>query len=155
MNFSYVLEDEGVLAGWEHSHELSTAGREELLWNFFPGDISICTEDAILETNFGWVPILHFCLSLVGVVRDLLVEENAVARYVFTEADESLTFHRKSNLVTMQSSFSSTLLVCAVVDLRNATMEFAPRVISELGASYPSLLKASIVEEISSMLKRL
>src|SRR5438045_1039937 len=99
MKITYRLADGPKAIGWEHRHSCATAVRGELLWSFFPGDVGIGDGEVEFETNYGWVPVLHFSLSMIAVYGRLSRAEDATERYTFTEADEFLSFQRDKTAV--------------------------------------------------------
>jgi hypothetical protein len=150
MRINYCLGDRSILVGWEHSHGFAAVSREEILWHFFPGDIEIRTNGGGIRTRFGWVPILHFGLSLVHICRMLLTAEKASSQYVFTEADESITFQRLGESLRLQASFDSATLACSVREFCRAVSEFVIRVVSEIGNDYPNFLETPLADEMAT-----
>jgi hypothetical protein len=139
----------------ESTRDFGSVGRGDLLWHFFPGDVGLRVDGATIETRFGWVPVFHFALSLIHICQVLAVARDSSSRYVFTEADDSIAFHRNGETVRIEASFGSPVLTCSMIQLCNAVVEFALRIVSEIGASYPSLLENALSEEVVSKAREL
>ena len=71
MEITYHLASGPNGIGWEHRHNCATAPRTDLLWSFFPGNVGIKEGEDPFETNFEWVPILHFSLSMIAIYESL------------------------------------------------------------------------------------
>jgi hypothetical protein len=99
------------------------------------------------ETNFGWVPILHFSLSMIAVYGSLSKADDAAERYAFTEADEFLSFQRDQSAVHIEPSFRPVRVISPMATMRIAVKSFTEQVISDLGSAYPSLLDNPLAEE--------
>ena len=134
--------------GWEHRHSPASATRDALLWSFFPGGVGIKDGEVAFETNFGWVPVLHFALSMIGIYERLLRADDATERYQFTESDDYLTFTRRGVAVAIEPSFCPVRVITQMTSMRAAVRSFTERVISDLGSAYPSLLENPLVGEI-------
>jgi len=150
VELTYRLESGPNFMGWERHRDSGAASRRDLLLSFFPGDIGIITDDAEFETNFGWVPILHFAMSMVTIHEELTAADHVVGRYVFTEATEVLSFRRNGMQVMIAPSFRSTRMTCSVEELRSAIKAFVPQVLSGIGSEYPALSDTDLAREMTS-----
>jgi hypothetical protein len=148
MEITYRLAGGPNAIGWEHRHNCATAPGADLLWSFFPGDVGIKEGEDGFETNFGWVPILHFSLSMIAIYESLSKVGDVIERYIFTEADESLSFRRSGTAVVIEPSFSPTRIISHMAAMRVAVKSFTERVISDLGSAYPSLLENTLIDEM-------
>jgi hypothetical protein len=148
MEIYYRLAGGPAAIGWEHRHSCATAARNDLLWSFFPGDIGIRAGGKAFETDFGWVPILHFTLSLVVIYENLSKAADAVEAYIFTEALGSIKFTRSQDLVVIEPSFRAVTVIDQMNAMRAAVKSFTERVILNLGSAHPSLLENPLTSEI-------
>src|SRR6201995_4723047 len=112
MEITYRREDRPDHVGWEHRQDVSAASRGELLWYFFPVSLEMRSNGEAWETGFSWVPVLHFGLSLLHICKSLDGSPQAHANYGFTESDDILEFRRRGDVVTVESSFDPTVIVC-------------------------------------------
>ena len=143
------LEERPDPVGWEHRRECATATRGELLWSFFPGDVSIRVDDKYWETDLGWVPLLHFALSLADICEKLGLREHTGATYHFTESDAEIRFHRSGEVVEISPSSSDFQGVCTLSEFQQAVSRLLYQVLEDAGARYSSVLNTPLAAEIS------
>jgi hypothetical protein len=143
------LEERPDPVGWEHRRDCATATRGEILWHFFPGDVSIRVDDDYWETNLGWVPLLHFALSLADICEALGAAERADAEYCFTESDDVIRFHRSGEIVRICPGSGNFQGVCTLSEFRQAVSRLLYQVLEDAGARSSSILETSLAAEIS------
>ncbi|WP_369244492.1 hypothetical protein [Streptomyces sp. R41] len=149
IEFRGRLEERPDPVGWEHRRDCASATRGELLWYFFPGDVSIRVDSNCWETNLGWVPLLHFSLSLADIYTTLGVAGDTDAKYYFTESDAEIRFHRSGEMVTISPSFGDFQGSCRLSEFRQAIGRFLYDVIEDIGARFSSVLETPLAAEIS------
>jgi hypothetical protein len=155
MKITYSLERRPDRRGWERDRDCAQASRGDLLWYFFPGDIGIWENDTGFETKFGWVPILHFALSMIDVCEKISTANGPHARYNFTESDDSISFCKDGGTVLIESTFGRYGIEANFVEFRQAVKGFVVRVVADLGSRYPALREVNLVEEIVSRAEEL
>ncbi|MGQ4390622.1 hypothetical protein [Streptomyces sp. SAS_270] len=148
IEFGGRLEERPDPIGWEHRRDCASATRGELLWSFFPGDVSIRVDDDYWETDLGWVPLLHFALSLADICMRLNVTGRSDADYHFTESDAEIRFRREGEIVTISPSSDAFEGICTIAELRPAVSRFLFRVLEDIGARFSSILETSLAAEI-------
>jgi hypothetical protein len=121
-----------------------------MLWYFFPGDIGIQAEGGVIETRFGWVPILHFALSMANVLDVISQADNTSISYGFTEADEDIEFTRHGMNIRIEASFESTAVSCSLDEFRQSVTEFVRQVVADMGIKYPPFLATQLADEMLS-----
>jgi len=147
ISFGYRLTDPATLQGWEHGHDVGTAAKSELWWSGFPGDVSISVGADEISTRFGWVPLLHFAASIVGITEELSPPGSS-AVYSFTEADEQLRFDRGRELIQISASFTPEVVSTSLPDLSLAARGFAARLVDELSVRYPRLSQNPAITDL-------
>jgi hypothetical protein len=153
IEFRGRLEERPDPVGWEHWRDCTTATRGELLWHFFPGDVAIRVDGNCWETNLGWVPLLHFGLSLAEIYTTLGVTDGSDANYYFTECDAEIRFHRSGEIVKISPSFDDFQETCTLSEFRQAVGRFLHEVLEDVGARFPSILETPLAAEISEKAK--
>jgi hypothetical protein len=147
ISFGYRLTDPATLQGWEHGHDVGTAAKSDLLWSAFPGDVSVSVGAVEISTQFGWVPLLHFAASIIGITEKLSAAGSR-AVYSFTEADEQLRFDRGRELIQISASFTPEVLSTSLPELSLAAREFVARLVDELSLHYPRLSRNPAVTDL-------
>lgn len=150
IKFLYRPEAQPSL-GWEHRRDCGTATRGELLWYFFPGDVDIVTDEGTIEMGFGWVPVLHFGLGLLGATESLS-SDGALDQYTFTEADESVTFERRGDRVHIWCSYSPEQVTTTYGEFKLGSQSFMKKTLDDLEARHPSLLSNPAFRDIRDSL---
>lgn len=145
----YTLTDPAILSGWERRADVATAARGDLLWSGFPGDLVIATADGEIGTDFCWVPMLEFALSIVGVV-DQLTMPGSTAEYAFTESDDELTFQRSRELIRISATFTDTVLTTTIPELSDAVRRFAVHLADDLIARFPRFADNPLAAELQN-----
>ncbi|MGW0467601.1 hypothetical protein ACWDX6_20380 [Streptomyces sp. NPDC003027] len=148
ITFDYVLENRPDPVGWEHRLDCKEASRRDILWYFFPGDVRIDVNGVDFTTHFGWVPVLHFGLSLVAITESLSESAKSNSEYSFTEADEVISFARTGGMVSVEWSLTPGSARCSFSELRLAVKQFVERIVAELGVGFPSFLDNPVSEEM-------
>lgn len=146
--FGGRLEERPDPVGWEHRRDPASASRGELLWHFFPGDIFIRVDDNCWETNLGWVPLLHFALSLTDVYARIGIAEDAEAEYNFTESDDEIGFRRSGDIVTISPRSDDFKESCTLLEFRLAAGRFIKDILGDIGTRFPSILETPLAVEI-------
>lgn len=134
--------------GREHSRPPELADRGDLLWYYFPGDISISSGGVNVITSVGSVPALHFMAAMVEARGALGGGGKDRYVYSFTEAAEELTLQRDGDSVAIESSVSDEILVVSIDEFFSEVCAFVRREINELGSTYPLLLEHSFVRDL-------
>ena len=149
IEFRGRLEERPDPVGWEHRRDCATATRGELLWYFFPGDVSIRVDHNYWETNLGWVPLLHFALSLADICDALGAAGRTHAEYHFTESDAEIRFRRSGEIVGIYPSSGDFQGACTLSEFRQAVSRLLYQVLEDAGARSSSILETPLAAEIS------
>ena len=130
------------ITGRENRDEVSTLDWETLLWDCFPGDVVIATPLASIQTTLGWVPGLHFALSLFRVSQSLLESRDGETfEYQFTESADKISFVRTGVNVVISATMSESELKVPVLEFRFDCADFLVRTVSALSTRAPGLLR--------------
>lgn len=148
MRFDYRREVRIDPIGWEFTKDVATASRGELLWYYFPGDVYLATADASVDTQFGWVPLLHFAVSMCTRAESIVLAESGSTDYAFTESNDQILFEWSNNTVHISFSFTEVSLASSPRALLLASQEFLARIFRELSAEYPRLLENPVTDTL-------
>lgn len=110
--------------------DMASADSVSLRYQLFPGDIVVRGEEADLSTQWGWVQVLDFALSLQAIEEKL--EQRRVARFEFTESSAALDFRLENDSVCVSSTYASGMLRIRPSEFRDQVKQFVRMVIHDL-----------------------
>ncbi|MFI6100256.1 hypothetical protein ACIA8G_32320 [Lentzea sp. NPDC051213] len=134
--------------GWEHHRAPDQASDADLLWYFFPGDIEVVSDDAVLTSDVGSVPALHFVAAMIGARDALAVGDNPRYTYDFTEVDHCIIFQKVGDDVSIESNFSAKVLTAPLDQFSRGVCNFVRREIEDLIRLYPALSVRPLVNDL-------
>jgi hypothetical protein len=118
--------------------DLTTAEETDLRYYVAPGDVVLCTDQADLSANWGWIPLVDFALAL-REIADALSEAEGSETFEFTESEATLQFDRVGDQVVITSSYAPGELRVPFSDFRYQVDEFTRRLNKELLQNHPEL----------------
>lgn len=120
---------------------LSQADELCLRYNVLLGDVRLFVDGVDLGTNFGWVPVIDFAVSLRRLVNELEGESNIERCFDFTESDVSINFIRHGDSVTIKPNYTAKSGIVPFTEFASTVYIFASRLRNELSARFPELEK--------------
>ncbi|MGB3444019.1 MAG: hypothetical protein WBA97_35225 [Actinophytocola sp.] len=99
-------------------------------------------------TEFAWVPVVHFALSIVTIVDELPDNVPRGSRYNFTESGDSMLFVRNEQSVDISWTVGPQVATCRIDQFAQAAGEFATRVIADLDRDYPGFRSHPVAIEV-------
>jgi hypothetical protein len=119
--------------------DLASADSAALRYYLFPGDIVLRGKEADFSTQWGWVQVLDFALSLKAIEETL--EREGAARLEFTESSAALDFRLENNNVCVSSSYAPGLLRIRSSEFREQVQQFVHGVIRDLCKQHPRMAR--------------
>lgn len=126
--------------------DMAAADATALRYRLFPGDVVFRNDDVDFSTQWRWVQVLDFALSLEAI--DAALDADREARFEFTESDAALDFRLEVNDVVVSSTYAPGLLRVEASEFHAATKRFAQLVIHELCEQHPGLAENPAIRSI-------
>jgi hypothetical protein len=129
----------GEWGGDESRRDLSTADETALRYNVLLGDIKLRIDGVELGTDFGWVPLVDFAVSLMQIAKELGSSSNKKATFDFTESDAAIRFDRRGRIVEISPSYNPASGSVSFDDFVSVVDAFVARFQTDLIGRFPSL----------------
>jgi hypothetical protein len=123
--------------------DLASADEMSLRYCAFFGDIAFRADGADFGARWGWVPVLDFALALQAVVEALATE--ACDDFEFTESEARISFERHGDRIRIDASYTADTAEVPYAELRNAAERFLARVLADLVALHPELVRNPVM----------
>jgi len=134
LDFSLKEDSDSSIRDWRSVNEAL------LRYDCFLGDIVFVVGGADLSTNWGWVPMLDFAISMRFVVDDL--EESESAMFDFTDSDHTIEFAMVSRtLLQVRSSYASSVGTVPLGEFKIAASRFLGATRAFLENSFQGLIE--------------
>lgn len=118
---------------------LAVADEVALRYRVLLGDIVFKGDGWDFSTNWGWVPIVDFAISMKQIADVLLEHDFAETSFEFTESSASIGFRRNGDIVLISSNYAEGEGRVPLVSLKGDIDSFVRRVVRELPERHPSL----------------
>lgn len=103
---------------------ITNISEEDIRYNFLLGNIVFSTADAEIAMNWGWIPLLDLAYCLKEIDRTLHANNSSHDCFEFTENAETLNFIRDGNVLEIQTSFSTSVILTKFLQFEDAVNEF-------------------------------
>lgn len=130
--------------------DLSQITSTDLDYYLFRGDIFFRTDSENLDAPWGWVSIIDFSTHLYLISCEIKDNEQRV--FDFNESEATIKFQRIGEYIYVKPSYVPRKAKTTVFELKQASMNFFKRVLSEISNEYPQLLKNQFFIERVSLL---
>ncbi|GGN32816.1 hypothetical protein GCM10010109_54220 [Actinoplanes campanulatus] len=136
----------------EEEGELAYVSRPDLIQGAFMGDAVLRLHGVDFSTNFGWVTLLDWCLSLTVAVKSLEFTDSTA--FTFSESDDYLEFRLRSGEVTVACSYSPLIAKADFQDLKVAVEGFVDRWLDWIVREFPDALRNKAMPDVYMRLGR-
>lgn len=117
--------------------ELAVATAEDLRYNLFTGDIVLRVSGVDFSTDWGWVPVLDFAVTLAKLAKSL--PDNLASVFEFTESDATIELKLERQKVRVSASYVANSGVVGYDEFVSACHLCAVKLLTGLSSQYPSL----------------
>lgn len=131
LDFTIHHASEYSISSWR---ELSDV---QLRYDCFLGDVRFVLSGADFSTDWGWIPIFDFALSLRLIGEALVREGSAV--FEFTDSDHVIEFNVNDERVVVRTNYAIGQGAVKLSEFSRATAGFLSRVRTRIEGEFPDL----------------
>ena len=122
--------------------DLRGATEEQLHYELFCGDIIFQVNNVDFSTDWGWVPVLDFSVTLARLILSL--SKSPKAAFEFTESESVIEFELINNKVNISASYTESLSTVLYEEFIDVSNIYLTTVLSDLSKKHPSLKENKI-----------
>jgi hypothetical protein len=129
-----------ISKSWDtNSHQINLSSADEMTirYNLFLGDIVMQIETCDFSTNWGWVPVLDFIISLNDIICELNKHSHFEIIFEFTESEANIKFERDGIFLLVSASYVQGTSKVLFDDFSIELEVFTSRVIKDILNNFP------------------
>jgi|GEM_PF-1452357 len=101
--------------------ELEDMDEMTFRYDFLLGNVKLVSNDATIEMEWGWIPLLDFSICLFLINKKLSKNPISKDKFEFTDSDQYIEFLRNGNFVIIKPSFSDNVISTTLKKFEMAT----------------------------------